>query len=73
MSTLRPVSGAGSDLCPQCGALVQATLTFKLGGGEQGSRLSEPDSQSKQCPGCGAQLRRIAGQAWRLDEVEPDT
>jgi hypothetical protein len=50
--------------------MVQATLTFRLGGSEPGSRLAEPEQQSKECPACGAALRRIAGQAWRLDEPE---
>jgi hypothetical protein len=53
--------------------MVQATLTFKLGGGdERGSRLTEPEQQTKACPACGVALRRIAGQAWRVDDPEPD-
>ena len=73
MSTLTPASGPGSDLCPRCGAMVQATLTFKLGGGERGSRLAEPEQQTKDCPSCGAALRRIAGQAWRVEEAPPES
>jgi hypothetical protein len=68
VSTLSPANGPGSDLCPKCGALVQATLTFRIGAGEQGRRLSEPEAQTKDCPACGAHLRRVAGQAWKPDE-----
>jgi predicted amidophosphoribosyltransferase len=45
------------DVCPRCGAHVEP-----IAGGHHGAE------QEKQCPDCGARLRRRSGESWQLFE-----
>jgi predicted RNA-binding Zn-ribbon protein involved in translation (DUF1610 family) len=63
------------NACPFCGTTVEPVLGALIGRPSVGWEISaEPWREMATCPECGAQLRRIPGDAWtgtRRDEGEP--
>ena len=62
-----------SDICPRCGSEIEPSIAQRVGVGDTGNGLPKREHEERNCPSCGAELKRAVGGAWFLaSETELD-
>jgi ribosomal protein S27AE len=55
-----------NDICPQCGEHIEASIAARIPAGDTGNGTAKVIHEERDCPHCGAELKRTVGGAWVL-------
>lgn len=54
------------EICPQCGAGIEPSVANRIGVGDTGNGVRRVEHEERDCPACGAELKRAVGGPWFL-------